>query len=268
MEVSFLCEWITPALWHGADPKGTPEVRSASLKGLLRYWWRAWVGGLAESSEEMYGWEKSIFGSTDRASPIIVHAYPEPLDNKPKGKGDKAWDIGQKWKAEFKLRYGYRDHSARGSILCDSASPLWWALGSFWLLEKFGGIGYGSRRENGRFRVITFSEVGTEKDIQDLLNVLWRKHSVSQITGTILGQCTERKKVKGDISKGNNCAILDCLMKMAKERMGRSFSRKEDWNYLILEPSYLRDNQDCGQYIIQQWRKLGQRRSPKAPKRA
>ncbi|MDG6998834.1 MAG: type III-B CRISPR module RAMP protein Cmr1 [Nitrososphaerota archaeon] len=57
--VSLECEVVTPMFTGGPDPKeGFPEIRAASLKGCLRFWYRAF--GMGSSAEE-----RRIFGSSD-----------------------------------------------------------------------------------------------------------------------------------------------------------------------------------------------------------
>ena len=61
MEHVFKCKTITPMFLAGADGN-TPEIRPASIKGVLRFWWRALNGHL--SSEKLYHQESTIFGGT------------------------------------------------------------------------------------------------------------------------------------------------------------------------------------------------------------
>ena len=42
--ITFNCRFITPAFLGGANPKGTPELRPPTIKGALRFWWRAQRG--------------------------------------------------------------------------------------------------------------------------------------------------------------------------------------------------------------------------------
>lgn len=58
----FKCETITPMFLSGADGR-TPELRPPSIKGAMRFWWRAIHPNL--SLEELRKKEGEIFGSTD-----------------------------------------------------------------------------------------------------------------------------------------------------------------------------------------------------------
>ncbi len=73
--ITFTCETITPMFLSGADGS-TPELRPPSIKGALRFWWRAMNGHL--SLEELKRKESEIFGGTDgdsggRSKVIIFH---------------------------------------------------------------------------------------------------------------------------------------------------------------------------------------------------
>lgn len=69
--ITFTCETITPMFLSGADGS-TPELRAPSIKGALRFWWRAMNGHL--SLEDLKEREGEIFGSTDKRSKVIILA--------------------------------------------------------------------------------------------------------------------------------------------------------------------------------------------------
>lgn len=63
--IVFECEIVTPMFLGGADGK-MPELRAPSLKGMLRFWWRAMNGHLTK--EQLAVREGAIFGDTTRRS--------------------------------------------------------------------------------------------------------------------------------------------------------------------------------------------------------
>lgn len=67
-------EVVTPLFLGGADPK-TAELRIPSIKGALRFWWRALYG--SSNIEEMKKQEDSVFGSTDCKSEISIQLSKE-----------------------------------------------------------------------------------------------------------------------------------------------------------------------------------------------
>jgi len=68
--IKFQCETITPLFMHGADGK-TPELRPASIKGVMRFWWRA-INGDKKNIEELREEEGEIFGNTEKKSKLII----------------------------------------------------------------------------------------------------------------------------------------------------------------------------------------------------
>lgn len=75
--IVFNCELITPLFMSGADGN-TPELRPPSIKGAMRYWWRAMNGHL--SLEDLKKEEGNIFGDTSQRSKIIIQGI-EVIDN-------------------------------------------------------------------------------------------------------------------------------------------------------------------------------------------
>lgn len=61
--IKFKCETVTPMFLAGADGR-TPELRPPSIKGAMRFWWRAMNGHL--SPEELKKRETEIFGGSGK----------------------------------------------------------------------------------------------------------------------------------------------------------------------------------------------------------
>ena len=59
-------EVVTPMFLGGADNKTTTELRAASIKGQLRFWWRALAWGRLQSLPKIREEEARIFGSSDK----------------------------------------------------------------------------------------------------------------------------------------------------------------------------------------------------------
>lgn len=64
-ELQLELEFVTPAFLGGADGESA-ELRAASIKGLIRYWWRVLYG--SQCCDELLKHENEIFGSTENAS--------------------------------------------------------------------------------------------------------------------------------------------------------------------------------------------------------
>lgn len=74
--ITFTCETITPMFLSGADGT-TPELRAPSIKGALRFWWRAMNGHLGLN--DMKKVEGEIFGDTKQRSKVIIRE-PQEID--------------------------------------------------------------------------------------------------------------------------------------------------------------------------------------------
>ncbi len=83
--ITFECEVITPMFLAGADGI-TPELRPPSIKGALRFWWRALNGHLPLADvknelgeiiqEGLKTREGEIFGDTNRRSKVLIRVAP------------------------------------------------------------------------------------------------------------------------------------------------------------------------------------------------
>lgn len=76
--ITFICETITPLFLSGADSV-TPELRAPSIKGALRFWWRAINGHL--NLKTLKERENAIFGGVDGSgrSKVIVRIAPKEV---------------------------------------------------------------------------------------------------------------------------------------------------------------------------------------------
>ncbi|MEM1055740.1 MAG: type III-B CRISPR module RAMP protein Cmr1 [Bacteroidota bacterium] len=182
----FECEVLTPMFLSGVDQE-TCELRAASLRGAMRYWYRALLGGRGLSLREVKGAEARVFGEAARdggvgssAVSVRVHAphltdHIRPAntlpdwDHKtdaehPRGKLSPNSGTGYLW---FSVALGsnfrsYVQPEARFQVVLTSRSEvaLREALRAFWLVVHLGGIGTRSRRAAGSIwvRGVLFSK--------------------------------------------------------------------------------------------------------------
>ncbi len=73
--ITFYCEVITPMFLAGADGR-TPELRPPSIKGALRFWWRALNGH--RSILDLKAREGEIFGNTEKQSGFYIEILSQP----------------------------------------------------------------------------------------------------------------------------------------------------------------------------------------------
>lgn len=69
-KASYDIEVVTPMFIGGANPK-TAELRVPSIKGVLRFWWRATSG--IENIRDLKRIENEIFGSTEEKSKVTIN---------------------------------------------------------------------------------------------------------------------------------------------------------------------------------------------------
>jgi len=147
--IIFECEVVTPMFSAGADGI-IPELRATSIKGALRFWWRALNGHLP--LRELSRREGLIFGSTDRRSKVIIYISKDmqwdgrssasPTPHKPRF--DKnAFRPGQQFGVNLSLT-----QPIEGIFDSKELEKL------FLLTATLGGIGGRVRRGFGAFNII------------------------------------------------------------------------------------------------------------------
>ncbi|MCB9282947.1 MAG: type III-B CRISPR module RAMP protein Cmr1 [Lewinellaceae bacterium] len=156
--ITFTCKVITPMFLAGADGK-TPELRAPSIKGAMRFWWRACNGHLPLG--DMKRKEQELFGGvgnggakrskvTVQVNPIELKIGQLPGNGKDQNPGlyylwysipmnDNRPAI---WEGKFSIILSSFDNSA----ILEAAM-------TFWLLANLGGVGTRSRRGAGNFQV-------------------------------------------------------------------------------------------------------------------
>ncbi|MET1125027.1 MAG: type III-B CRISPR module RAMP protein Cmr1, partial [Archaeoglobaceae archaeon] len=96
-EARFKLEAITPIFMRGAD-QTKAEIRAASIKGLMRWWFRALAGNyFGNDIDGLRRAEEYIFGSTNRRSRVVVEVEapkPSMLHFKP-GRIDRGTRVGE-----------------------------------------------------------------------------------------------------------------------------------------------------------------------------
>lgn len=172
-ELKVTLETVTPLFLGGADPRGAPELRPPSVRGALRYWLRAALGGVIgdRNLDGLHRLESAVFGSTDYGSIIQVRlkgglkcADTPILPHKSTVKGQRnAFIAGQPIDL---ILSQYRD--ADETVWQAACSTLALAL-------TFGGVGLRSRRGYGTFRIVQSSDSELVPPTPDSLDE-WPKH--------------------------------------------------------------------------------------------
>jgi len=172
-QIKVKLETVTPLFLSGND-QNTVELRAASIRGQLRYWYRALLGGLGiNESNKLHELESKVFGKEESGSPVLVRVK------------DIRWADGRiKQNKELDFRFDKMKNERRYSGLTflfystrlggnerpyadigttflvefscfDKEAKKWLALAAsaLWCWENFGGLGARSRRGGGNIQV-------------------------------------------------------------------------------------------------------------------
>ena len=144
--ITFTCEVITPMFLAGADDS-SPELRPASIKGALRFWWRAMNGHL--EWKKMLELEGKIFGNTQQRSSVIIR-IEQDLEKTSKEsllphKGDSSTPCFPKSDESFIVTFSLT--KIENDFNLESIKAL------FILTSILGGLGKRSRRGFGSFKI-------------------------------------------------------------------------------------------------------------------
>ena len=215
-------ETVTPLFLAGADPRGAPELRAASVRGALRFWLRALLGGVIGDGNlnELRKAESAVFGSTDSASPVVVRVHHPDVLRTVSFSQLTEWDNRTRHYGKPGIAYlffaarGTRTEPERHAIQAGTSFDIELLLrpgaknvhafeqayAALWLLKHLGGIGARSRRGAGSLQVKRIIEAtnslsgfpplevqsdtpkGLQKELQQGLKQL--REILMRITGT------------------------------------------------------------------------------------
>lgn len=146
-------ETVTPLFLGGANPRGSPELRAPSIRGALRYWVRAVLGGVIGDTDQkgLHTLERAVFGSTDCGSPITIRLHElesNPLAAKtefvlPHKQAGRRKAFSAEQRLLLVLQQVRSNNESVWKMACIAIS----------LVTTFGGIGLRSRRGYGTLRV-------------------------------------------------------------------------------------------------------------------
>jgi len=176
--ITFTCEIITPMFLAGADGS-TPELRASSIKGALRFWWRAMHGDMPIS--DLKRAETEIFGGGGekaKRSSVIIRLGDKSLDIV--ANNDNSIDQ-KKWPGTGYLLYSVLYMNKRDYFNPDSEFILSFSsyypdklkevVKAFVCLVLFGGFGSRSRRGAGSIYVKSI-EGNYEDQLKDIAGIL------------------------------------------------------------------------------------------------
>ncbi len=158
---SFQFEVLTPAIAGGATPKKTAEIRPASIRGQLRWWFRV-LGGFKSQTGTVRDREKAIFGSIAKdelhASPLVIRVAQAPISSAPmtmvdldapqlSGKGYLLWPLRTQEDARATIKAGSKFEL---QMLWKGDASLWPdLLALISVFANLGSLGFRGRRAMG-----------------------------------------------------------------------------------------------------------------------
>ena len=153
---------------YGADGK-TPELRPASIKGLMRFWWRA-VNGDSDI-ERLREAEEEIFGSINKRSKVVVRISIESSSVKKISELKKQCSYlffslymqNDELQKNHEFKEYFESIKFRVTLSSYDKEALQEASYAFILLSLFGGLGSRSRRGGGSFKIESVSDNSYEK---------------------------------------------------------------------------------------------------------
>ncbi len=178
--ITFTCETITPMFLSGADGS-TPELRPPSIKGALRFWWRAMNGHLANTANggipNLLQEDERLFGGVNegRKSSVLVRTaiiqeksfFGKNIDATKEGLAYLLYILVH----QQKEREGYNASNIdkdktklKVTLSSQSTDDLKKGVASFWLFTFLGGIGTRARRGAG---AIAVNEIEDKDNILD-----------------------------------------------------------------------------------------------------
>jgi len=183
--ITFTCETITPMFLSGAD-RQTAELRPPSIKGALRFWWRAMNGHL--SLEELKKQESEIFGGTEPAQrsrvivtcpkdknflkPSVKDKFPEHRKNYPLSRNTPVNILNYLAYGAYDYRngftHGFFDEKQKFDICLKfiiDEEKINEVVKAFILMCYIGGLGSKSRNGFGKIKIISAIETKGESNI-------------------------------------------------------------------------------------------------------
>lgn len=244
--ITFHCRVITPLFLAGADGR-TPELRAPSIKGAMRFWWRALHGHLG--LEELKENETKLFGGTKNRSELNLTAYLSNEGENPNlfnyKRNEERLSPGVKYfqypffaHTETTDREGFSpgtlfqvEVSSRNSNTIVTGSKL------FWLISLFGGFGTRARRGGGAFTIESYdlkvsSETMNELEflnsslLQSNIDLSVSRDSSEALEWSHFGKDTKAYIVREGFNSWEE-AMNDAAFRMMKIRDGNTRKKEE-----------------------------------------
>jgi CRISPR-associated protein Cmr1 len=219
---TFTCEIITPMFLNGAEAGNSPEIRTQSFKGGLRFWWRALqsdystYNALREAEVKLFGGSYDTASEEEKIlrSPVKISILKQQpnLNTGLKNSEGLQWRFnpGSRSLTGPHRGIGYLQYSVAENkpyledgqtflleLSTSDSTALKEAIVAFYAMSKFGSVGTRARRGAGSFHIVKISsdiELSLE-ELERRINVFNQNSSIrkhSSLCGAELVQSEER----------------------------------------------------------------------------
>ena len=158
-------ETVTPIFVGGANQR-VAEIRVPSIRGALRFWFRALAGGTVGDADRqpLRELEAGVFGDTSRASSLVIRTRSvgrsEPFISVLQGVNYLFFSLKMQKREclpvglQFPLTMAARPTPRNAGKTSSPDRAMTLGLCSLWLLANLGGLGARSRRGAGSLRIV------------------------------------------------------------------------------------------------------------------
>lgn len=178
LQRTFECEVLTPLFLGGAQARGTPELRAPSLRGAMRYWYRALLGGSSSPTlASLHEAESALFGRAEVGGALSTRLRPKGApqthpyekdrairtangDYLPTGRDYLLWSMSSAGKPDtprFQPARHYIEPGTKFDFILSTKleeSSLKAGEAAFWLLANLGSVGARANRGAGSFQAL------------------------------------------------------------------------------------------------------------------
>ncbi len=246
--MEFELETVTPMFMGGADPRQS-ELRAPSIKGAMRFWWRAMNGHLA--LDELRRQEAEIFGGSGenqarrssvslRITPAVIPAQDkkenlwDELDKISKGKSYKS--PSPKSDGIFYLLYsGMMPNQEKAYIRTgfpfklifrfDKEENLKHAVAGWWCSVYFGGFGSRARRGGGNLRIISIEDKSNKLKTL-LLDFIAKGNTSEEVANWLKANFTVAKNI---VNEGKEILSISDYSNLIGSKFIIAQTYKETW---------------------------------------
>jgi CRISPR-associated protein Cmr1 len=159
-------ETVTP-LFLGDAGQRVAEIRAPSIRGALRFWFRALTGGVVGDAnlQRLRELEAGVFGDTNQASSLVIRTRSvgrsQPFLSSLEGLSYLFFSVKMRQKREclpvglqFPLTMIARPTPRDATAAFSPDQVMVLGLCSLWLLTNLGGLGARTRRGAGSLRIV------------------------------------------------------------------------------------------------------------------